>query len=478
MKHQFYLWVSIVVCFFPGVLSVSSKQIVQPCFSEDYDPLVDVEVTVQIQKIRALDKQDFQVFQRSYVDRTSDPDFCVKIIINDVEFVSTIWRDTTYIYEPDFSATLNVPDDQEFVTVKIQLWDWNDDGDVLCDIGNQTDDVTLSYSIKTGRWTGDDRYGDPSGYGRLNGCDDGHIYGGRRDAELWFTIFQNDFDGDSAPYWVEVYEYSTNPEIDDRATDIDHDAVLFSWEHYWGYNPGTAENHQTMDPDHDSLNNIEEYLTFQWGSDPFRKDLFVELDEMAGPDGIRLVFPPEAKELLYTAYNRYNIVYHLDDGSWDQTGSEMVPYQAASNWDDLDMIYYNYFLHGSGDNWRRGVFHYGVLVYNCVVAGGNAFGSNRFQISAKFLEEKAALPLLRRDIVYASAYMHETGHTLGFYPIGGHDENSKYPWQLGWWKWRPYKSCMNYGYMYQMVDYSDGSRPVNDFNDWERMDLIYFERNW
>ncbi|UCD13719.1 MAG: hypothetical protein JSW60_09210, partial [Thermoplasmatales archaeon] len=31
---------------------------------DDFDPLVDVEVTVEIQKIRAFDKYDAQVFRR------------------------------------------------------------------------------------------------------------------------------------------------------------------------------------------------------------------------------------------------------------------------------------------------------------------------------------------------------------------------------------------------------------------------------
>ena len=34
---------------------------------------------------------------------------------------------------------------------------------------------------------------------------------------------------------------------------------------------------------------------------------------------------------------------------------------------------------------------------------------------------------------------------------------------------------MNYGYMYRLVDYSDGSRGKNDFDDWDRMDLTYFQ---
>jgi hypothetical protein len=110
------------------------------------------------------------------------------------------------------------------------------------------------------------------------------------------------------------------------------------------------------------------------------------------------------------------------------------------------------------------------------VANGNAFGSNCYQISSNGLNEKAeSLPWLDRDIVYASAYMHECGHTLSIENPGVDDYYSKFPWQTNWWKWRPYKSVMNYGYMYLMVDYSDGSRGKNDFNDWNSMDLTAFE---
>ena len=107
------------------------------------------------------------------------------------------------------------------------------------------------------------------------------------------------------------------------------------------------------------------------------------------------------------------------------------------------------------------------------------FRNNAFQISSKGHEKKASEPFMDRDTVYASAYMHETGHTLGFWPIPGHNANSMYPWQLGWWLNRPYKSCMNYGYMYYTVDYSDGSRvSIKDYDDWSRMSLDYFEREW
>ena len=466
----------------------------------DFDPLVDVIVTVEIHKMRAFDKYDQQLRFREYVDRWSDPDFYLKVFINGEEFTSPTWHNTKYIYDPNWSATLDVPDDEEYVDIIIQLWDHGDEGlgtDKLCDIsgdGGFTDDrydVELVYSIKTGHWTGDDAQDEdpapnyPSGYGRLNGCDDGSIYRHDRDCELWFAISQNDSDYDGIPYWIEVNEYGTDPEVNDTGYDNDSDGVPIEWEWKWGYDPFTWENHRELDPDSDGLNNTEEYRMAQWDSDPFRKDLFLELDQMEeGPLGEQCLLPPGSKELLYTAYNRQNVVYHLDDGSWADSGSDMIPFDDLTDADwnveanELNEIYNDYFLHGDETNWRRGVFHYGVVIYQSSEVNGNAFGPNRFQISAKGMEEKAEIPWLDREVVYASAYMHETGHTLNFFPIPGHNQRSYYPWQIGWWLSRPYKSCMNYGYMYSTVDYSDGSRLIRDYDDWNRMDLTYFETDW
>jgi len=470
----------ILVSFFiaSSATGIEVKTKKQTSYLSDLDPLVDVEVTVEIQKIRAFDKYDQQVHSEEYIDLNSDPDFYIEIIINDQEFKSDIWHDTKYIYDLQFSATLDVPDDEEFVTVEIQLWDWNSNGDVLCDIGDENDDVKLTYSIKTGHWTGDDHLEDPSGYGRLNGCDDGSIYKRERDCELWFDIYQNDFDDDGIPYWTEVNTYGTDPEVENFG-DPDEDGIPVAWEWKWNYNPFAWEDHENIDPEKDSINNLEEYLTSEQFSDPFREDLFVELDQMEeSPEGEKSLLPEGAKELLYTAYNRQNVVYHLDDGSWDESGSDMIPFNNQINRRGFNNIYQDYFLHGDKDNWRRGVFHYGVVVYSSESAAGYMFRANAFQISSTGHEKKASEPLLDRDTVYASAYMHETGHTLGFWPIPGHNRNSMYPWQLGWWLNRPYKSCMNYGYMYYTVDYSDGSRIIKDYDDWSRMRLDYFEQEW
>jgi hypothetical protein len=468
---------------------------------EDFDPLVDVSVTVEVQVIRFLEVAVPDLFSRSIhhglfrgivtdlikpCGDTEFPDFYVKVFINEVEFTSDVWRNMDYIYDPQWSITLDVPDTEEFVDVRIQLWDALD-GDntegILCDISGDSGgaddgyDVELVYSIKTGHWDGDDALtDDPSGYGRLCGCDDGTIYEEDRDCELWFTIMQNDYDGDGIPYWTEVHVYGTDPAVPDTG-DPDNDEIPVAWEYTWGYNPFSTENHETIDPEGDSLNNVEEYLTSAWYSDPFRKDVFVELDIMdEGPNGETTEFPITAGEYITTAFDRQNIVFHLDRGSMG--GHDVIPFRSEIDRRALEDIYREYFLHGDSHNWRRGVFHYGLVNYNAD-PHGYMFRSNAYQIASLGLEGKlTTFPYLDKNVVYGSAYMHELGHTFDFRPIPGHNPWSRHPLQLGWWLNRPYKSCMNYAWMYQIVDYSDGSHRAPDLDDWNRIDYDAFEREW
>jgi len=467
----------------------------------DFDPLVNISVTVEINKIRSLEKLDLQIPTNKKINTFGNPNFYVKVFINDVEFSSPIWYSTKYVYDPQWSATLDVPDDKEYVNVKIQLWDWNINGDILCDISpynynlHDTYEVNLLYSIKTGHWTGDDYSTnepssfDPSGYGRLNGCDDGSIYQNDPDCELWFDIHQNDYDNDGIPYWVETQIFHTDPTVDDRGRDDDHDGVPIEWEYKWGYssgyqgkpfwfyNPFVWEDHATLDPDRDGLTNIIEYQMSKWGTDPFRRDVFVELDVMeSSADGTVFSLPKESEELLYTAFDRQNVVLHLDSGCMG--GTDIIPFDDQTTGNELNKIYFNYFLHGNENNSRRGVFHYGVMVYNAKEAAGYIFRPDAFQISIKgMFDKKHQFPYLQINDIFASAYMHELGHTFNFNPIPGHNTDCYYIWQKGWWLVGSYKSCMNYRYMYYTVDYSDGSRGKNDFDDWERMNMTSFQRS-
>ena len=481
----------VLTIIFPLVTTAQSSIIRDT--HEDIDTLVDVEVTIEILAIRYLETELSVSFEEllpwftQLIDpvqkfggemiNNDDPNFYLKVFINNIEFTSDIWANSSYVYEK-WSATLNVPDNQEFVDVQIQLWNVQDGENIACDISGNSEkyEADLTYSIKTGKWNGDDSLKDSSGYGRLCGTDDGTIYEHDNDCEVWFTIYQNDYDGDGIPYWMEENVYHTDPLKKDD-DDSDNDRIPLSWEYKWGYNPFKYENHEELDPDEDSINNYEEYLTSEWLSDPFRKDVFIELDMMEdGPNGEKVYFPRNSEELLNTAFNRQNIVFHLDYG--DMGGHEKVPFDELSTRKELETVYENYFLHGDSTNWRKGVFHYGIVTYNVNSAPGWCFRCNAFQLASLGMEKLTRYAFLDREIIYASGYMHELGHTFSFYPIPGHNQVSQYPWQLGYWINRPYKSCMNYGWVYTLVDYSDGSRLPPDIDDWERIDFESFEDEW
>jgi len=494
------------------VFSSISVQSIFNSNNNDIDPLVDLEVTFKLLKIRSLEKSDDHLNVVEFIDRLTPPDFYVKIWINNDFFQSPVWKNIRYVYSPNWNVTSDVPDDTEWVNITIQVWDWNIGKDQQCDIsgfheaGKKSYEANLYYNLKYGQWLGDDYLeefyfnADPSGYGRLNGCDDGSIYQHDFDVELWFDITQNDYDKDTIPYWIETELYHTDPTYNDQGMDDDQDGIPIEWEYKWGqsitwdyqvfqykphcwYDPFIWGDHNNLDPDNDGLSNAEEYLTAPWGSDPLRKDLFVEMDQMdLGPNGEKTEFPEESKELIRTVYNRRNIIYHLDDGSMG--GGEYIPFDECSTDDEIRDIYWNYFLHNDPNNWRCGVFHYGLVIYNAERFHGFGFSGkikpviDAFQISAKGMDQFARYPWTDRVTVFASAYLHECGHTLGIFhgnTPGCDDQNSRYPWQRNWWKWRPYKSVMNYGYMYLIVDYSDGSRGKHDFDDWSRIDLTYFQ---
>jgi hypothetical protein len=108
-----------------GLNAVSSTMNV----TDDFDPLVDLEITVNILKIRSLEKKDLQVYTEEIIDEHSDPDFYMKVMINDQDSQALVYDNTKYVYEPDWTVTANVPDDTGFVDIRIQLWDQADNGD-------------------------------------------------------------------------------------------------------------------------------------------------------------------------------------------------------------------------------------------------------------------------------------------------------------------------------------------------------------
>ena len=452
--------------------------------SEDVDPLVDLNITIDILAIRALDT----------IDLLSDPDFFVVASIDNEQFTSPVWNNQYYLYNC-WSISKNIDDAKEFVDISLQLWDSNIFRNKLCDIGDDSNnngngfDVHLIYDLKTGHWYGGDYYiGDPSGYGRVCGTSDGSIYKDENDCELWFNIYQNDFDDDGLPYWMEVHEYGTDPMVDNTGEDLDGDKVPIEWEHRWGFNPHVWEDHDHFDPDEDSLTNTEEFLVRDFGSDPFRKDLFLEMDFMQDKNSTgKIEVGNETFELMKNPFHRRNIVFHFDTG--DIEGGEMIPFDETTENEDLLQIYNEFFLHNDNSNWRRGVFHYGIVVYYrypCMAFSGDVApywgyfpGTNSFVLArsnADTIEKRVFWK--SREYIWASNFVHELGHNFGLKwgrPLGCDCQFGKYPWQFNYWFFGTYKSVMNYRYTFSILDYSDGSHGRRDFDDWENIDLSYFE---
>jgi hypothetical protein len=310
--------------------------------------------------------------------------------------------------------------------------------------------------------------------------------------------------------------YNTSPLINNRGEDADNDGVPIEWEYTFGlwYNPWDEEYVMVWDPfvwddhatydywDKDGLTNIEEYKTWQWGSDPWRQDIFIEIDQMEkGPNGQGHTIPVETFDLLRDSYARHNIVLHIDDGRLG--GGEFIPFKENNTDNDIIQLWYSkYFMHGNTQNWRRGVFRWCIISYNYINyydtnAGGlatdsiinNTYAMDCVIISTRFCDKPLlSFPIingLRRSnfsremnqaSIYATTIMHEIGHTLRLSSlIPGCDVGSRWPWNINYWIYAPYKSCMNYRYCDRgLLDYSDGSRGKNDFNDWGFIDLTFF----
>ena len=270
-----------------------------------------------------------------------------------------------------------------------------------------------------------------------------------------------------------------HPLVTCTGQDTDNDGVTDAWEKQYDYDPLSWDNHKELDPDNDGLTNIQECYTSQWDSDPFRKDIFLEVDWMpsqtGNPNQNRL--STEDIQTMKEVFAVKDIVIHIDHGSLG--GGEPVPYQSNFSNADLRNIYWDYFLHQDLNNPRKGIFHY-CLINDWGPGPGFAFvgwdGLDSFDISAQELSENQ--PNRERNRLIVGGSIHELGHTLGL-TVDDHQGNDNTPatWLFTkqWWRYRQYKSCMNYYYTYRILGFSDGSHGPYDFDDWSHMDYSFFK---
>jgi len=286
---------------------------------------------------------------------------------------------------------------------------------------------------------------------------------------------------ENEPYMTDETNDLTEKQINLPGNDADGDNVPDWWEEKWGYDPFSWDDHKTLDPDNDGLNNIEECFTDKWNSSPFHRDIFLEIDWIESFNPSHSNKPPKNLiEKAISIFNKQNINLHIDLGNLD--GGEEIPYCTPTfSFAKLRDIYWEYFLHNDINNPRKGIFHYGIICNYCPDLNFPFFGWDQldsFAISAKWLKEENPLFDVGRLIV--GAIVHHLGHSLGLLAdtYGGIDNTgTQIPFTLQWWKYRNYKSCLNYHYKYKIFDYSDGTHGWGDFNDWKHLNFSFFKNS-
>lgn len=373
-------------------------------------------------------------------------------------------------------------------------------------LGRNTEDVEkerfdVQYDFRTGRWTGDDFFMDPDGYGHYVGT---HF-------EIWFNLYQTDYDGDGIPYWTEVNVLGTDPRVDDSRLDPDGDGIPTTWEWRWGYDPHVWDDHHNLDPDIDGIENVEEYQMAQWFADPFRPDIYIEIDNMEpSPLGVKHIFWNESQQAVIEQFARHGINVYIDNG-WPNGpvngGGELVKYYKTVSQDSGMML--QYYSHHFADE-RKGIFRYFVVGHSgAFTHPSNFFRYDTTHLATSLFERVVyqhlyyliGMPLQQRlelnhpyywhlptprtqRITVAGQFMHELGHQLGITPwsIQGCDNSSSFATGKELQKfveeWGNYYSVMNYYWLYRdktLLDYSDGTHGENDQNDWKEIYLPNFQ---
>jgi len=282
-------------------------------------------------------------------------------------------------------------------------------------------------------------------------------------------------------YMVDETFDSTEKEIYFSENDTDNDKVPDWWEEKWGYDPNKWDDHKNLDSDKDALNNLEECFTDQWGSNPFKKDIFLEIDWLESTNPNQPNNPPkELLEELVLAFKKHDINFHFDIGNLGG-GEEISFSDFKSSYVKLVDFYWDYFLHNDLKNPRKGIFHYEIICSYCPDLNFPFFGFDNLDsiaVSADWL--KAENPFKSKDELIIGATVHHLGHTLGLIvdSYGGIDnEGVLIPFSFQWWKYHNYKSCMNYKYKYKIFTFSDGTHGYGDFNDWNKLDFSFFKNS-
>jgi hypothetical protein len=394
----------------------------------------------------------------------------------DNEFLFNDW-DTM---AQDNRVQKDIPEEQETSNIKLTIVERVSSGLLGLRTNDiERDTIRLTYDYRTGRWTGDDYFNDDDGYG--------HYVGDT--FEVWFNVYQTDFDADGIPYWTEVNIIHSDPRSDDTILDPDKDGIPTAWEWKWGYDPNSWDDHRNLDPDIDGIQNIEEYQTRKYFANPFAQDIYIEVDwmEKAGFFDIEHEFYQESGQIMIERFCENGINLYIDDG-WpggpiNGGGQILTHYETISQDSGVMKQFYDHYF--SDD--RKGTFRYLIVGHNagfCIPSEFNRYDTMVVDSSPfkSYLRRYAYTPRTQR-IVLAAATLHELAHSLGIAPwtFQGNDNftfaNGRAARQHYDDTWGDYYSVNNYYHIWDknLVDYSDGSNgPPYDQNDWQHFYLPTF----
>jgi len=222
---------------------------------------------------------------------------------------------------------------------------------------NEKEKISLIYDYRTGRWDGkDDSFMDSDGYGHYVG----------ETFEVWFNIYQMDYDHDGIPFWTEVNVYGSDPTVDDRELDPDGDGIPSAWEWRWNYDPFVWNDHKNLDPDVDGIQNDEEYQMRKRLADPYQPDMYIEADRMEKKGFLDMehVFYKESQQMIIERFAQHGINVYIDDG-WKGNpvngGGDMLPFHVYLD-DVIGKQMLKFYNHDFPDE-RKGIFRYLIAGY-------------------------------------------------------------------------------------------------------------------
>jgi len=483
-------------------LSVKPTEEEQKVIDDSISPMENQALFVQVLRIRNRGLMDKMLSYGNEWKNT--PSFYYVITVDDESGSSKGNVGSTGVYTTwdtmgyESTMTFDVEEEKEYSHVIISIIEIEEGGLLGRSIKEvEKEKISVRYDYRTGRWSGDDSFRDTDGMRHYMG----------EEYEIWFNIYQADYDHDGIPYWTEVNILGTNPAIDDSKLDPDNDGIPTDWEWRYGYDPFTYNDHENLDPDIDGIENIEEYKMRKYFANPFQPDIYIETDgmEKRGIMDIPHIFYKESQQMIIERFARHGINVYIDDGWRDNPvngGGEMLPYQ--KNLDDvLGKQLLAFYIHNFPDE-RKGIFRY-VVVGAREDGGGfitpviyNNFDAIYVSNNLHSLFTRLAFTPREIRVMLAKAILHELGHSIGLMPVTfpGIDIMSRrvvdrYPSMSdedynGYLD--SYYSVMNYKYIYNkpyffsdethtyLFDYSDGSNgQPYDQNDWAHIYLPTFQ---